>query len=373
MSSSLPTLPTSRVSAKQWVGHRVREVGVHVGRLAQPKRAKSIVFFPYTGRWVCGSVNLRVHELCTELRALGWRTTIAPAQLELVQRQRILDAEKPSVVVLQKGRHPLNWPHFHLTNAVKVFDIDDADYANPKAIEQCKACCEGCDLVFAGSENVAAWCRQFAKEVHTVWTPHPIAPARPTPPPRDRAPLLAWAQSGSMAYRNEARIVQGIVLATHDRFADFSFEVFGADDPAKAEEFIAPLRAAGVGCRAHPYMKYPAFLRELSRAAVGLHVISPDSAFSQGKSFGKVLAYLAADVAVVSSNVHENPRFFRSGISGELCDHTEQFADACAALLRDPTKRQAMADAAHADFAAKLSTRAVAAQVDTILTTHRRV
>ena len=48
--------------------------------------------------------------------------------------------------------------------------------------------------------------------------------------------------------------------------------------------------------------------------AVGLHPIAPDNPWSQGKSFGKILAYLVADVAVVEIPVDE----LDASNSGEL-------------------------------------------------------
>ncbi|MEY8842268.1 hypothetical protein AB9K41_24835, partial [Cribrihabitans sp. XS_ASV171] len=50
-----------------------------------------------------------------------------------------------------------------------------------------------------------------------------------------------------------------------------------------------------------PFMSYDEFLASLRDVAVGLSPVHPDSDFSKGKSFGKILAYLDAKVPVICS------------------------------------------------------------------------
>jgi glycosyltransferase involved in cell wall biosynthesis len=147
----------------------------------------------------------------------------------------------------------------------------------------------------------------------------------------------------------------------------FEFWLFGVKDDAAAAAYLSPLREAGARTRTFAYMPYADYLRTLSSVAVGLQPVAPGSPFSQGKSFGKVLGYLSADVAIVASDAVDHPLFFRDGVSGMLVRDAHAMAEATAALLDDPDRRARMADAAHEDFKSKLSTEAAAASVDRAL------
>jgi hypothetical protein len=71
-------------------------------------------------------------------------------------------------------------------------------------------------------------------------------------------------------------------------------------------------------------------VRSLGSFAVGLHPVCTNHAFSLGKSFGKLLAYLAADVAIVTSNAVDHPLFFTDGVNGTLVgDDLEAWALGC--------------------------------------------
>jgi hypothetical protein len=95
-----------------WAGHRGREAAIHLRRLGSRRRDKEIVFFPCGNRELASSRH-RVYVLGEELKRFGWGVTIAPMQLELAQRRRILKLVKPDILFIQKGRHPLNWPELY--------------------------------------------------------------------------------------------------------------------------------------------------------------------------------------------------------------------------------------------------------------------
>src|SRR5262249_58601733 len=96
------------------------------------------------------------------------------------------------------------------------------------------------------------------------------------------------------------------------------FDLYGVDDGPAAEPYLDPLRRAGMAVRTYPRLPYRTFIRTLSRATVGLQPVCTDSPFSQGKSFGKVLAYLAANVPVVATDEVDHPVFFRDAENGFL-------------------------------------------------------
>lgn len=352
------------LTAKSWLGHRARELKVHWERVRKPGGLRRVVFFPNTAE-SCGSANLRAYELARALERCGWRATVVPAQLEKSQRQRILDLEKPDVAVMQKGRNPLNWPDYYSTNAKWVFDLDDADYKTPEQAVQCEVNCKLAHMVTAGSQNVAAWCKQFNSNVHVVWTGHPMPASRPAVRPSQRNVIVAWAQSDSMKYRDEAAIVQRAMIDAA-RPTPFTFRLYGVT-PATRDEantYLQPMREAGLTCEAREFMPNSEFVASLNEVAVGLHVLAPTSHFAEGKSFGKVLAYLAADVPIVASDLHENPHFFKHRVNGMLVKTHEQYVEAIRELVRDGALRDAIADGGYASFRDELSIDAIAKRTD---------
>ena len=124
---------------------------------------------------------------------------------------------------------------------------------------------------------------------------------------------------------------------------------------------------AHVPVKTHPFLAYPQFLESLSEVAVGLQPIAMESPFSRGKSFGKVLAYLAADVAVVASDALDHPLFFRNGENGMLAKSLEDWIAQTGRLLREPELRQSLADRAWEDFGRELSTEAAARKLAKVL------
>jgi hypothetical protein len=355
------------LTPKSWLGHRAREMRLHLERLRKPAALKRAVFFPNTAE-SCGSANLRAYELATALEPCGWRTTVVPAQLERSQRQRILDLEKPDIAVMQKGRNPLNWPDYYTTTAKWVFDLDDADYKTPEQAVQCEVNCKLAHMVTAGSQNVATWCRQFSKNVHVVWTGHPMPAARPTVRPSKRNAIVAWAQSDSMKYRDEAAIVQRAMIDAADaaKPTTFTFRLYGVRPETRdeANAYLQPLRDAGLTCETREFMPNNDFVASLNEVAIGLHVLAPTSDFAEGKSFGKVLAYLAADVPIIASDLHENPHFFKHRVNGMLVKSHEQYVEAVRELVRDGNLRDTIADAGHASFRDELSIEAIAKRTD---------
>lgn len=360
-----PAPPSQRVKPVSWFGHRAREAIVHVRRISQSPRLARVMILPSGGREDAASL-LRAILMAHELRRLGWRVTVPPCQLEHGQRMRLLRAERPDVVLLQQQRHELNRPKYFGSLPV-VFDIDDADFLDPRRTAAVEECCRDSKIVLAGSRYVAEWCGQHAKDVRLVWTSTPLPKERATPPQTERAPVVAWAHSDPLAMPLEAEIVRDAMVRLAGARPGFEFWLFGVRDEAAADAYLGPVRSAGVRTRTFAYMPYADYLKTLAQVAVGLQPVAEGSAFSRGKSFGKVLGYLSADVAVVASDAVDHPVFFRDRVSGMLVRDAQQMADATGALLADPARRARMADEAHADFKSKLATEAAAAKVDRAL------
>jgi len=96
-------------------------------------------------------------------------------------------------------------------------------------------------------------------------------------------------------------------------------------------------------------------------------VVIRGNAWSEGKSFGKVLGYLAAEVAVVASRAIDHPLFFEHGRNGLMAETQEQWVEAVGTLLDDPDRRQKLAEAAYGDLLRELSSSAAAQKLDKVL------
>ena len=358
----------SDVSLLRFAGHRYREVLAHIQRLSQPSAKPRAVFFPSQMPAEGGSALLRVFNVAATLRTLGWRTTVVPPQCELVQRRRILRLEKPDLIVLQMQRHPLNRPNLY-DGFPAVFDIDDADFLDPRCVEAVRECCQASRAVTAGSRFVADWCSQFNPNVTVLWTAAPVPKTRPLPRPQDRAPVLTWAQSVPDRYPAERELVGQIIRGLGGRGVKFEFWLYGVSGPAGIADLLSAAQRFAVPVKTHPFLPYREFIDSLSHVAVGLQLIAVESPFSRGKSFGKILAYLAADVAVVASDALDHPLFFRQSENGLLARSLEDWITHTARLLQEPDFRQTLADRAWQDFSHNLSTESAAQKMKTVFET----
>lgn len=103
-----------------WIGHRIREASVFIRQAKKAPNRKKLFFFP-SNPVDGGSSQFRAYELSLALEKFGWNCEIIPAQLEYVQRLRIIKKLKPDFAFLQQGFHPLN--HQDLFRNVPYFLI----------------------------------------------------------------------------------------------------------------------------------------------------------------------------------------------------------------------------------------------------------
>ena len=118
----------------------------------------------------------------------------------------------------------------------------------------------------------------------------------------------------------------------------FIFRIY-SDNPTWTNAYVAPLKAEGIEVEVYGSRRYTQFVSSLGTVAIGLHPVILENKFSRGKSFGKLLAYMAADVAVVTSNEVDHPLFFRHGENGMLVRTVEEWTEACLYLLDNPAER----------------------------------
>ena len=340
----------------------LREAPVHSGRMLQWGRGPKVVFLPAYGPK--GAALLRIYNMAAALKPLGWRTLVLPPTLTLAQRHRLLAGLAPDVLVMQGVRHRLNRPRLYPGHKI-VFDMDDADFHLPHLSTPVRRAMGQVTTVTAGSSYVAEWCRRAgAPETHVVWTGSPVSSgfwrAQAV-----RPPVIAWAQSRPMSYAREADWVREVTTRIAARRPGATLRLFDyrtGDDPGFAASFHAP----GLHVEWHPACRYSDYLAGFDDVALGLAPLCPESPFSRGKSFGKVLAYLDRGVPVLASAACEHGGFFTPA-TGVVSNDERVWEAAASRLLRDPVARQAMVDAAFDVFAQRLSLDAAADRVSDVL------
>jgi hypothetical protein len=329
--------------------------------LCQRGGSPRVAFLPSKGREMASL--LRIYRLAEEMQRIGWIVLVLPPTLTLAQRHRLLRQFGADVLVMQGARHPLNRPGLYPGDRI-VYDMDDADFHLPHLAEPVRQAMDEVALVLAGSRYVADWCRSRGARARVVWTGTP--PSVPAPPPQSgRPPIVAWAQSAPVDYGAERAFVLDVMRRVAARREGVRLRLFGRRSEDTAA-ILEPFEDAGVHVEWMPMMTYTRFLHALDDVAVGLSPICPETPFSRGKSFGKVLAYLDRAVPVVASAEADHALFFPPG-SGVLSDDPATCADAVLGLLDDAPARQTMADAAGQAFRARLSTEAAAREVDVAL------
>lgn len=349
---------------KSWVGQYVRELGLHFERLRLPKSDRRIIFCVDDGKGGMSS-GLRGYAISDHLRSLGWRSLVLPRQLNLAQRQRIIAVERPHILVLQSSRHPLNRPGLY-PQQFCVYDIDDADFLDPDCVAVVNACAQESQAAIAGSRYVAEYLKQYCGSVEVIWTgSEPLA--NPESLTKLEPPVIAWACSDPHGYPAESQLVQDIFLKISNQLP-CQFWLIGVRDVAKGEDFIRPIQARGIPCRALPFMPYEQLLETLSQVSIGLAPLLPEvSPYSAGKSFGKVLSYLNTDVAVIASDCVDHPLFFQPGENGFLASTLEDWIQCVDYLLMNPNERVRIAQQARQDYIRRLSTQAAAQRMDQFL------
>ncbi len=340
----------------------LRALPVHSTQILQSGRGPLAVFLPARGP--NGASLLRIYAIARQLRAHGWRTLVLPWRLTLAQRRRFIARSAPDILVMQTARHALNDPALY-SGCPVFYDMDDADFHLPHLADQVRAAMPRVTAVIAGSRYIADWARAAgAPAAHVVWTGTPVL-GRARPGQADRPTVIAWAQTRPMDYRREGDRVRALVTRLAGARAGLTLRLYDrqpGDDPAYAQSFAAP----GLTVEWRAACRYRDYLASFDDVALGLAPLAPETPFSRGKSFGKVLAYLDARVPVIASAAGEHGRFFTAE-TGVVSNAAKVWETAALDLLADATGRQAMADAAYEQYRARLSIKAAAARLDDVL------
>ena len=320
-----------------------REAVLHWDRVRQDGAAPRAVIFPNQIKRYPASF-LRGYAIADEMRRIGWRVSVAHPSLTLHQRQRLLRLERPDAVLLQQIYNPMNDPALYPGYRCFI-DIDDAVFEFPDLTRRFEELCRAADGIIAGSEYIRAWCSQFNRNAHVVWTCTPV-PDTAAPSSIGRRPIVAWAHSAPLAFPDEAELVRDIMLRVLEK-TQAELWLYGRVPDEKREKFLS--QYDGIPVRFFPFMSYDDYLDSLGHVAVGLQVLA-DSRFARGRSFGKVLAYLQQNVAVVCTGELEHAKFFQHGVNGMLADSVDEYASSIVRLLDDPDLRETLTQRAQSDF-----------------------
>lgn len=323
--------------------------------------APCAVLLPSDGRRM--SSLLRIYTVARALRAKGWNCVVVPTALDLPARRHVLAWMRPDVVVMQGSRHPLNRPGLYPGQRI-IYDMDDADFHLDHLAGPVRDAMGQVRSVIAGSQYVADWCMAQGARADVVWTCTPIS-ARPFTAHVQRGPVVTWAQSTPEDYVRERAFVLDVMTGLVARRPDVRLRLYGRR-PTDSDAILAPFRAAGIITEWLPEMTYRRFVGSLDDVALGLSPVCPENAFSRGKSFGKILAYLDRGVPVIASDRVDHPRFFAPGM-GVLSNDPSVWVCEAERLLGDAAARQAMAECAHDRFVDVFSPAAVANLIDPIL------
>ena len=353
------------MNLKSFVGHRLREASIHARRIVTSRNLPSVMILnSIYGTGLSG--DLRGGAVAPELRKLGWRAASLPTQLELIQRLRLIRLEKPDVLFMQQSRHPLNHPRYYAGYPI-VFDADDADIYDPRCAEHVVQCCRGSVALTVGNTFLGTLLKEHNPNVHVIWTGSylPVDWEKRWPA---RGRVVAWAHSLAGVKTAESEFLQGVLCALA-RTTEFEFRVYGAGSQSLAEANFPKLVEMKVPIRSFPMLPYKQLALHLRSADVGVAPLCEEVPFSRGKSFGKVLTYLAGKVAVVASHAVDYPLFFRDGENGYVVRNEDvaRWTESIRRLLVDQESRKRMVEAATRDYLARLTTSKSAQLFDVVL------
>ena len=326
-----------------------------------------VLFFP-SGQPE-GASLLRAYNMADALSRLGWAAMTVPATLKLSGRKRVIRGFRPDLLVFQQCRHALNGPD-HAFGVPFVLDTDDADFylAIPGLAERLEKTSRGAAGVMTGGRFLNDWHAARNANAEIIWTGTPISKGtRPDHHQRQNqgSPILAWAQAKPLDYRQELDFVVQLAQRLQARNVAFTLRLYGIASDRDAAELRSRF-GPDVTLDLVPPLPYDEFLQSLQQVAVGLSPIISTTPFSRGKSFGKILGYLDANVPVIASDEADHSLFFTSQ-TGVVSNDIGVWEQAAATLLADPRARQSMADAAFVRFREQLSIDAAAAKADRFL------
>jgi glycosyltransferase involved in cell wall biosynthesis len=266
--------------------------------------------------------------------------------------------------MVQKAVHPLNEASL-IPDGRIIFDLDDADFLDSSLTAKIEALCRRADIVIAASRYVAEWCRQYSRDVRVVWTGGPDS--RLAVNQKASPAVVAWAIAFPENHQEELAFVRRLLQRVRARGFEFVFRQYGWKEREDLRQHKAELERAGVKVETITYCDYRKYVRSLRDVAIGLQPIDPTFPYGRGKSFGKLLGYMDARAAIVASDAADHTLFFESGRNAIIANSENEWVEAICTLLANEEMRTRLANAAHGDFMARLTSAAAARQLSAVL------
>jgi glycosyltransferase involved in cell wall biosynthesis len=271
----------------------------------------------------------------------------------------LLTAPRYDLVFIQKEMFPhlIDAPEWWMsrTGVKYLVDLDDAIhlmYQNAGGLRRAlrgkiPRILERASLVLAGNRYLEDYARRYAERV--VFFPTVVDTERFTPRPRDAAAAQRSeaAVVGWMGTPETVKYLDAIMpaLDAAARRAPLTLCVVGAGSPA----------SKGVRVEARPWSEQneSADLRAMD---IGIMPLAGDE-WSKGKCALKLLQYMSAGVASVTSPRGSAVEFVRDGENAWFASDSEQWCERICALAASPERRTAMGARARADVEAGYSLR----------------
>jgi hypothetical protein len=297
--------------------------------------------------------ELRSKRIVGYLQVEGKRALFLPSRLSSYQRKRIGRRVKADVVVHQtfvnEKADPKDFPE-----AINIVDFDDAHFLDPKLQHSIIERCLLCEAAIGGSRYTENWLRQYVNKTLMLWTSAPYIHVEASPP-SSRSKTIIWGTTNPLLTKSEAELVRNIIHNCATK-TSFEFIVIGDGSEKEIVKFFALGLPEFIKIRHIPRMPYDDFIQLLTQGAVGIAPLIIDGdCFNAGKSFGKILAYIAAEVPVVASNAVDHALFFQNGENGFLASEIEQWGDHVVRLLMEPELRDIIAANAKIQLQKELS------------------
>jgi glycosyltransferase involved in cell wall biosynthesis len=243
----------------------------------------------------------------------------------------------------------------HFPNAVNIVDFDDAHFLDPGLKDEIVEKCRQCDAAIGGSRFTEAWLKQHVDDTLLLWTCSPHTQFKVDLPASARERRVVWGTTSPLQAKMEADLVREVVHRCAAK-AEFELLIVGNGSQQEVDAFFGPELPGTIKITHKPLMDYDSYINCLSQCAVALAPLHVSGeTFNAGKSFGKILAYIAAEVPVIASNVVDHAMFLEHGTNGFLVDNVNQWSDHVVELLGSPETRDKLASNAKRDLQEKMS------------------
>ena len=332
------------------------------------------ILFALGDNFVGGSGYLRGVLVAEHMAAhLGWTTRVLDVHeaRDAARFEAAFREFEPDVVVLQRAFEAHQHPE-RLRPAIVIVDLDDALFLRDDLRPQMESAVAAAHAFIGGNRYVAEWGRRCNDNVQVIHTCGPPREMRSALRPRDRERIVAWPHSAPFDYPEELELVAQVLIELRKRCA-FTFRLYGADFSygdhlSRKQPWLARVQAEGVTVAQVPSMPYAQYLASLEDVAVGMQPIA--SEWSKGKSFGKLLACMSSEAAVVCSDAADHALVF-DGSNGILARGVDEWLAGIARYLEMPDERARATGLAYQAYSERLTTPVAARALDALVASLR--